>query len=123
MKIWNQRGSALQIVLVLFMITSLYLLSVFTVLLDNGRGIQRAKQINTMRVIETSIIGYYKQEVLNGLLLSDSIVVEDYHVEYTIDDMGNYYIIYTNIESKQINYQFLLHLNLDTLLVTKFEYQ
>lgn len=119
----NNKGSVLQIVLVLFMVTSLYLLSVFTLSLENGRGIQRSKELNTMRLLEVSIIGYYKQEVVNGLLLSDSITIDDISVEYTIDDMGSYYIIYTTIVQKQGEYQFLVHLDLETFLVTKFEYQ
>lgn len=122
MKKLNHKGSALQIVLVIFMLLNIFIISTATSVLENARGYKRSQEINTMRVIEVVMLGYYKQEVLNGILFSDDFMYEEYHIYYTIDDMSSYYAIDTYIE-KEETVHFLIHLDLKSLLITKFEYQ
>lgn len=119
----NQKGSVLQIVLILFFVLSTSILSTATLVLENARAFQRSKQLHVQRTLEVAILGYYKYEIKEGLLLSDEIKIDDYIIYYTVDDMSDYYEITTTIENKETIYSFITSINIQNLLVTKFEYQ
>lgn len=122
-KILNQKGSVLEIVLVIFFVLSISIMSVATVVLNNARTNQNIKELDKQRLLELSILGYYKQEIKNGLLISDEIQIDSYTIYYTVDDMATYYQINTTISSDIMAYDFVVDINLENILVTKFEYQ
>ena len=122
-KILNQKGSVLQIVLVIFFVLSISIMSMATVVLNNARTNQNIKELDKQRLLELSILGYYKQEIKNGLLISDEIQIDSYTIYYTVDDMATYYQINTTISSDTMKYCFVVDINLENILVTKFEYQ
>lgn len=122
-KYYNNNGSILQIVLIIFMVMILNISLFITNVSNNSKAINQTKEINEARLLELTIIRYYKEAILNGILLSDEIKIDDYVINYTVDDMGSYYYIVTKIIKNERMYCFNLEINLKTLTISSFEYQ
>lgn len=127
MKIMNKlnktQGSILQLVLIIFFVLVLNIGVFFSSIVNNSKAINRVKEINENRLIELTILRYYKEMILNEVLISDIITVQDYIIEYTVDDLGDSYYIVTIVREKEKEYSFNLKINIDTLVISSFEYQ
>lgn len=126
MKLWsklNNRGTILQIVLIIFVVLVLNINLVLMNIIESSRSIERTQKINENRLVEITILRYYKEMILNDILFSDEFSIDDYIIKYTVDDMGNYYYIVTTIEQNNDSYSFELEINLETLLIRSFDYQ
>ncbi|MFQ8705253.1 MAG: hypothetical protein ACLR9T_04255 [Thomasclavelia sp.] len=127
MKIMNKlnktQGSILQLVLIIFLVLVLNIGVFFSSIVNNSKAINRVKEINENRLIELTILRYYKEMILNEVLISDIITVQDYIIEYTVDDLGDSYYIVTIVREKEKEYSFNLKINIDTLVISSFEYQ
>lgn len=119
----KSKGSILQVVLIVFMVLILNIGVFYLNIIENSRAIKRTKELNNERLVELSIIRYYKEMILNDILLSDVIEIKNYVIDYTVDDFGNYYYIETRVEKNNNEYRFNLEIELDTLLILSFEYQ
>ena len=117
------KGTILQLVLIIFMVLSLNIGVFFTSIIENSKAIERVKKINNERLIELSILRYYKEMIANDILISDIIMVDEYIIEYTVDDLGSYYYIVTTVRNDKQEYSFNLEINIDTLIISAFEYQ
>lgn len=115
----GKKGSALQVVLVILLILSLNILSICQFTIMNARSMQMLKQSNEIRLLENILIGYYKYENVNGLLLSNYFLIDDYEIIYTVDDMGTYYYIETRIINDDYKDEFVIELNRDKNIVQK----
>lgn len=115
----GKKGSALQVVLVILLILSLNILSICQFTIMNARSMQMLKQSNEIRLLENILIGYYKYENVNGLLLSNYFLIDDYEINYTVDDMGTYYYIETRIINDDYKDEFVIELNRDKNIVQK----
>ena len=94
----KSKGSILQVVLIVFMVLVLNIGVFYLNIIENSRAIKRTKMLNNERLIELSIIRYYKEMILNDILLSNVIEIENYVIDYTVDDFGNYYYIETRVK-------------------------
>lgn len=117
------KGTILQLVLIIFMVLSLNIGVFFTDIIENSKAIERVKKINNERLVELSILRYYKEMIANDILISDIIMVDEYIIEYTVDDLGSYYYIVTTVRNDKQEYSFNLEINIDTLIISAFEYQ
>lgn len=117
------KGTILQIVLIIFMVIVLNITTFFSNVIENSRGIARIKEIDENRLLELTIITYYKETIANSILFSDEITVGDYLINYTVDDMGSYYYIVTKVISDDVVYGFEIEIDLDKLILNSFEYQ
>ena len=117
------KGTILQLVLIIFMVLSLNIGVFFTSIIENSKAIERVKKINNERLVELSILRYYKEMIANDILISDIIMVDEYIIEYTVDDLGSYYYIVTTVRNDKQEYSFNLEINIDTLIISAFEYQ
>ncbi|MEI3325136.1 MAG: hypothetical protein V8R64_01365 [Thomasclavelia sp.] len=117
------KGTILQLVLIIFMVLSLNIGVFFTSIIENSKAIERIKKINNERLVELSILRYYKEMIANDILISDIIMVDEYIIEYTVDDLGSYYYIVTTVRNDKQEYSFNLEINIDTLIISAFEYQ
>lgn len=117
------KGTILQIVLIVFLVLILNLNLVLMTIVESARGIERSKRLNDARVLELTILRYYKETILNDILFSDEINLDNYTIKYTVDDMGSYYYIVTTVIQNNIEYSFELDINLDTLIISSFDYQ
>ncbi len=118
----NNRGSVLQIVLILWSLLVMNLVSIIHThqyqykLYDNIDNLMKQKNLEIM------LIKYYIETMENDLLLSDSFCEDSYLVEYYVEDMWNYYNIDTYIEFKDISYGFTCQINTDDYKLTSFKY-
>lgn len=117
------KGTILQIVLIVFLVLILNLNLVLMTIVESARGIERSKRLNDARVLELTILRYYKETILNDNLFSDEINLDNYTIKYTVDDMGSYYYIVTTVIQNNIEYSFELDINLETLIISSFDYQ
>jgi len=100
----NRRGSILQIVLIVFMLLTL------------------ALSILKQKNLEIFLVKYYSDTVQNDILLSDDYSFNGNEVISTVDDLGNYYEVTTFVQTKQMQYSFLVWVEVDTGAILKFEY-
>lgn len=119
----KRKGSILQIVLIIFLVLVLNISMFFSNVIVNRKAIYRVKEINESRLIELTILRYYKEMILNDILISDIIYVGEYTIDYTVDDLGRYYYIVTKLSNKLYEYRFDLKINIQTLVISSFEYQ
>lgn len=120
----KSKGSILQVVLIVFMVLVLNIGVFYLNIIENSRAIKRTKMLNNERLIELSIIRYYKEMILNDILLSNVIEIENYVIDYTIDDFGNYYYIETRVKKNDDDeFGFTLEIELDSLVILSFEYR
>ena len=117
------KGTIIQLVLIIFMVLSLNIGVFFTSIIENSKAIERVKKINNERLVELSILRYYKEMIANDILISDIITVGEYIIEYTVDDLGSYYYIVTTVRNDKYEYSFNLEINIETLIISAFEYQ
>lgn len=120
----KSKGSILQVVLIVFMVLVLNIGVFYLNIIENSRAIKRTKMLNNERLIELSIIRYYKEMILNDILLSNVIEIENYVIDYTVDDFGNYYYIETRVKKNDDGeFGFNLEIELDSLVILSFEYR
>ncbi|WP_296877879.1 hypothetical protein [Thomasclavelia sp.] len=117
------KGTILQIVLIILMVTILNIGIFFSSIIENSRSIQRIKELDENRLLELTIIRYYKETIVNSILFSDEITVGKYQIYYTVDDLGSYYYIVTTVTTNENEYSFELEIDLEKLLITSFEYR
>ena len=123
MKVLNNRGSILQIVLILFMIlvsTLTIAVHIFSLQISSTHSIQI---IMKQKNLEVLLVRYFLEELEGGFLMSDSIEENDYYVDYTVDDMGNYSYINTEISFDDVAYAFSLEIDHTTFEIKNFEYK
>lgn len=113
MKKMKSDGNVLQITLVLLLILSLNILSLCRLTINNSRSFQYLKQTNEIRLIENILIAHFKYENLNSILLSNDLEINHYNISYTVDDMGNYYLIEVKIKNIQNKFNKTIELELD----------
>ena len=119
----NNRGTILHVVLVIFIVLILNISLVFNNIIENSRSLERIRELDRARLLEITILRYYKETILNDLLFSDEISIDDYFINYTVDDMGSYYYIVTTIKQNDSSYSFNLEINIETLVISSFDYQ
>ena len=120
----KSKGSILQVVSIVFMVLVLNISVFYLNIIENSRAIKRTKRLNNERLIELSIIRYYKEMILNDILLSNVIEIENYVIDYTVDDFGNYYYIETRVKKNDDDeFGFNLEIELDSLVILSFEYR
>ncbi|MBV4123014.1 hypothetical protein KSY73_14020, partial [Erysipelatoclostridium ramosum] len=109
--------------LVIFIVLILNISLVFNNIIENSRSLERIRELDRARLLEITILRYYKETILNDLLFSDEISIDDYFINYTVDDMGSYYYIVTTIKQNDSSYSFNLEINIETLVISSFDYQ
>lgn len=118
----NNKGSALQIVLVIFTIM-LYAISFHTTKLQRiYTNYHLVDILMKQKNLEILLTKYYLDTIEQDILFSDSYENETYSIDYTVDVLESYYEIITTIDSKEFNYQFLIQVAFDNNDVIKFEY-
>lgn len=118
----NRRGSILQIVLIVFMLLTLALSITSFYILQSASQLHSISLLLKQKNLEIFLVKYYSDTVQNDILLSDNYSFNDNEVISTVDDLGNYYEVTTFVQTKQMQYSFLVWVEVDTGAVLKFEY-
>ncbi|OUN36596.1 hypothetical protein [Massilimicrobiota sp. An80] len=118
----NRRGSILQIVLIVFMLLTLALSITSFYILQSASQLHSISLLLKQKNLEIFLVKYYSDTVQNDILLSDDYSFNDNEVISTVDDLGNYYEVTTFVQTKQMQYSFLVWVEVDTGAILKFEY-
>ena len=118
----NRRGSILQIVLIVFMLLTLELSITSFYILQSASQLHSISLLLKQKNLEIFLVKYYSDTVQNDILLSDNYSFNDNEVISTVDDLGNYYEVTTFVQTKQMQYSFLVWVEVDTGAILKFEY-
>ncbi|OUQ31148.1 hypothetical protein [Massilimicrobiota sp. An134] len=118
----NRRGSILQIVLIVFMLLTLALSITSFYILQSASQLHSISLLLKQKNLEIFLVKYYSDTVQNDILLSDNYSFNDNEVISTVDDLGNYYEVTTFVQTKQMQYSFLVWVEVDTGAILKFEY-
>lgn len=122
MKLLNNKGSVLQVVLVTFLVMTFSLTVGLFMIQQNTSHYQQIGLLMKQKNLEILLTKYYVESMQNDILLSDDFMDDHYSLSSMIDDLGTYYEITTTLTSEDMNYSFLLQIQTDTFEVTKFEY-
>ena len=111
MKKKKNNGNVLQVTLILLLMLSLNIFSLCHLTILNSQGFQSMKQTN------------YKYENQNSILLSNYLELENYTISYTVDDMGDYFLIETRLKNDRykLNITFYLELDKEKNVIKKVE--
>ncbi len=118
----NRRGSILQIVLIVFMLLTLALSITSFYILQSASQLHSISLLLKQKNLEIFLVKYYSDTVQNDILLSDNYSFNGNEVISTVDDLGNYYEVTTFVQTKQMQYSFLVWVEVDTGAILKFEY-
>ena len=118
----NRRGSILQIVLIVFMLLTLALSITSFYILQSASQLHSISLLLKQKNLEIFLVKYYSDTVQNDILLSDNYSFNGNEVISTVDDLGNYYEVTTFVQTKQMQYSFLVWVEVDTGSILKFEY-
>lgn len=118
----NRRGSILQIVLIVFMLLTLALSITSFYILQSASQLHSISLLLKQKNLEIFLVKYYSDTVQNDILLSDDYSFNGNEVISTVDDLGDYYEVTTFVQTKQMQYSFLVWVEVDTGAILKFEY-
>lgn len=118
----NRRGSILQIVLIVFMLLTLALSITSFYILQSASQLHSISLLLKQKNLEIFLVKYYSDTVQNDILLSDNYSFNGNEVISTVDVLGNYYEVTTFVQTKQMQYSFLVWVEVDTGAILKFEY-
>ena len=123
MKKKRNNGNVLQITLILLLILSLNIFALCHLTILNSQSYQYIKQTDNIRLLKTILIANYKYENQNSILLSNYLEFENYTISYTVDDMGDYFLIETRLinEHNKTNEVFYLELDREKNIIKKVE--
>ena len=118
MKKKKNNGNVLQITLILLLMLSLNIFSLCHLTILNSQGFQSMKQTNDIRLLKNILI-----ENQNSILLSNYLELENYTISYTVDDMGDYFLIETRLKNDRykLNITFYLELDKEKNVIKKVE--
>ena len=118
----NQKGTVLQITLIMLFIITFNILTIFNYCIIQAKAIKRIELIDQQRILEVTLIAYFKNEVKNSLLLSDEYIEDNKIVKYIVDDMGDEYEI-TVEETSGFNVIMKISLDKSKFKVNKISYE
>ena len=123
MKNLNNRGSILQIVLVIFLVIIFVITTCLMTMQFNVSNYKLVDLMMKQKNLEINLIAYYVDQMENDILLSDDYEESGYHIYNQSDDLGTVYDITTYVESKEMNYSFFVQISMENFRVLKFEYR
>lgn len=118
----KHKGTVLQIVLVCFMLLSTNIIFLLTQIGITNSNIAINKQSNTNRLLVVMTIAYMKDQCKNELFLSKSTQIGENSFHYTVDDMGDYFYIDSQIAKDKSTINFTFDLDRSSYIVKNFEY-
>lgn len=122
MNLKKRKGSSLQIVLICFMVLSFNILFLITQIGISTSNIIINKNSDINRLLVVMTISYMKDQCKNGILLSNTYETKDYKFHYTVDDMGDYFYIDSQIKNTKQDLNFTFDLNRSDYTIKNFEY-
>ena len=118
----HHRGSILQITLVIITIMMQVLLSYSLYIQQTAKYDQSIILLNEQREMEIYIHRHLLKTYEDDILLSDAIIGENGRLKYTVDDMGDYYLLNIEIDTQFYKYSIEAKLDLEDGHYKSYEY-
>lgn len=122
-KLRNNNGSILQIVLIIFLVLLHFILSISMIVRSTILLYGQEKILNQRRLIEIELVYFFKKTMATDMLLSGTIRNNEESIHYTVDNMGDYYLIESQIKLKSGQYTLYLEIYVDDQRVRKLKYK
>lgn len=119
----NNKGSILQIVLVIFSIFISVLVLFFNQLISSSSLYNEQILMKQQQTLEISLIHFYQKTLEDDILLSDSYSYKDIDVHYNVDVDFNIYTITTYINSEKYRYSFICEIENEYYQVLSLSYE
>ena len=118
----NQKGSVLQIGLIVFIICINFLTCASYFMIQSRNNEKYCYDLIEQNELEILLVKYYYDQMKNDVLISDEYNKNDIHIYYTVDDIGEYYTITTTIHCPRYQYQFEISIDFNTYEIKSFAY-
>ena len=111
----RNRGSILQVVLVIFLILFTSIFSYCTLVTRQYELTRYQRMMNEQRRIEILLRRHWRYTIDQDILLSDTYEIEESIISYTVDDDGKDYLIDCDITTKSYHYTMQVKIDMETL--------
>lgn len=111
----RNRGSVLQVVLVIFLILFTSIFSYCTLVSRQYELSRFQRMMNEQRRIEILLRRHWRSTIDQDILLSDTYEIEESIISYTVDDDGRDYLIDSDITTKSYHYTMQVKIDMETL--------
>lgn len=111
----RNRGSILQVVLVIFLILFTSIFSYCTLVTRQYELTRYQRMMNEQRRIEILLRRHWRSTIDQDILLSDTYEIEESIISYTVDDDGRDYLIDYDITTKSYHYTMQVKIDMETL--------
>lgn len=111
----RNRGSILQVVLVIFLILFTSIFSYCTLVTRQYELTRYQRMMNEQRRIEILLRRHWRSTIDQDILLSDTYEIEESIISYTVDDDGRDYLIDSDITTKSYHYTMQVKIDMETL--------
>lgn len=118
----KKKGNVLIITLIVLVVLMFHILIYTHITISHARNFQAVQAVNQQRLTMNTIIAYIKYTNKNDILLSDYVNYKDYIIDYTVDDMGDYFYINVTVSYDDKDMSFNFDLNREKNYITRFEY-
>lgn len=92
------------------------------IVINYARNFQSLQMVNQQRLQINALIAYIKYTNANDVLLSDYIALDNMIIDYTVDDMGDYFYINACLSNGHHDIRFNFDLNRENNYLTRFEF-
>lgn len=110
------------ITLIVLLTLMFHILLYSYITISQTRNFQMIKAVNQERMTVNLVIAYIKYTNQNDILLSDYISFDNQIIDYTVDDMGDYFYIKVSLSTDEKSINFDFDLNKEKNYLTRFEY-
>lgn len=111
----RNRGSILQVVLVIFLILFTSIFSYCTLVTRQYELTRYQRMMNEQRRIEILLRRHWRSTIDQDILLSDTYEIEESIISYTVDDDGRDYLIDCDITTESYHYTMQVKIDMETL--------
>lgn len=118
----HNSGNVLIITLIIFLILTSNICMYMNIVVSYARSFQSVQMVNEQRLHINAIIAYIKYTNINDILLSDYITSDNMIIDYTVDDMGEYFYICVCLSYNDYDIRFNFDLNRENNYLTRFEF-
>lgn len=118
----HNSGNVLIITLIIFLILTSSICMYMNIVVGYARNFQSLQTVNEQRLKINALIAYIKYTNANDILLSDYITLNNMIIDYTVDDMGDYFYINVCLSYDDHDICFNFDLNRENNYLTRFEF-
>lgn len=118
----KKKGNVLIITLIVLLVLMFHILIYVHLTISTSRNFQAIQTVNQERLMITSLLAHIKYTNQNDILLSDYIHIDNCIVDYTVDDMGDYFYIEMSLTYEKRDVRCNFDLDKSRNYLTRFEY-